>query len=150
MFSSRTWQAPPVTQRQSRAFVALETTRYRYTPFMSSAADHTFHLVSWPILRRADGRVLLGRRAGVSYGDGLWGLPGGHAEDSETLAQAAARETLEEVGVTVNPPDLTPLGMVRYVDAGLRGADFFFLAGRWEGEPSPVSECSEVSWFVCD
>ena len=70
---------------------------------MSSAADHAFHLVSWLILRRADGRILLGRRAGVSYGDGLWGLPGGHVDDTETLAQAAAREALEEVGVTVKP-----------------------------------------------
>ncbi|WP_189088591.1 NUDIX domain-containing protein [Deinococcus ruber] len=117
---------------------------------MSSSADPTFHLVSWLILRRSDGRILLGRRAGVSYGEGCWGLPGGHVLDTETLAQAAARETLEEVGLTVNAADLTPLGMVRYVDAGVRGADFFFLAERWEGEPYPVSECSEVGWFEPD
>ena len=110
-----------------------------------------FHLVSWLILRRPDGAVLLGRRsAGASYGAGLWGLPGGHVEDTETLAQAAAREALEEVGVSVELLALTPLGMVRYVDGEVRGADFFFLATAWEGEPEPVSECSEVAWFRPD
>jgi len=108
----------------------------------------TFHLVSWLILRRADGRVLLGRRSyEASYGAGLWGLPGGHVEDTETLAQAAVRETLEEVGVTVEAEAVRPLGMARYVDAGVRGADFFFLASEWQGVPRAVSECSEVGWF---
>jgi 8-oxo-dGTP diphosphatase len=110
--------------------------------------DAAFHLVSWLILRRPDGHVLLGRRSSdASYGAGLWGLPGGHVEDTETLAQAAARETLEEVGLTVDASTLSPLGMVRYVDAGVRGADFFFLATDWQGEPRAVSECSEVAWF---
>ena len=108
--------------------------------------SEAFHLVSWLIVRRPDGRVLLGRRTG-SYGTGLWGLPGGHAEDTETLAQAAARETLEEVGLTVDARALTLLGMSRYVDAGVRGADFFFLATDWQGEARAVSECSEVGWF---
>lgn len=105
-----------------------------------------FHLVSWLIVRRPDGFVLLGRRTG-RYGTGLWGLPGGHAEDTETLAQAAVRETLEEVGLSVDAESLALLGMSRYVDAGVRGADFFFLATRWQGEAQAVSECSEVSWF---
>ena len=108
----------------------------------------TFHLVSWLILRRPDGRVLLGRRsAEASYGAGLWGLPGGHVEDTETLAQAAAREAHEEVGVRADASALQPLGMARYVDAGVRGADFFFLATDWQGQPEAVSECSEVGWF---
>ena len=108
--------------------------------------SETFHLVSWLIVRRPDGQVLLGRRTG-RYGTGLWGLPGGHVEDTETLAQAAARETLEEVGLTVDAQALTLLGMARYVDAGVRGADFFFLATRWKGEARALSECSEVGWF---
>ena len=108
--------------------------------------SEAFHLVSWLIVRRPGGQVLLGRRTG-RYGTGLWGLPGGHAEDTETLAQAAARETLEEVGLTVDAQALTLLGMARYVDAGVRGADFFFLATAWQGEAQAVSECSEVGWF---
>lgn len=105
------------------------------------------HLCGWMVLRRPDGAVLLARRSGVTFGDGLWGLPGGHAERGESWAHAAARETLEEVGLAVAPSDLVPLGVQRYLDGQTHGVDAYFLATRWTGEPAPVSECSEVGWF---
>jgi 8-oxo-dGTP diphosphatase len=105
------------------------------------------HICSWTVLERADGSVLLARRSGVSYGDGLWGLPGGHAARRESWAHAAARELLEEVGVTVTVDDLSPLGVQRYVDGETHGVDAYFRATNWLGEPSAVSECSEVAWF---
>lgn len=107
----------------------------------------TDHLVGWAVLQRGDGRVLLARRAGVSYASGLWGPPGGHVEDGETLAAGTVRELREEVGVCAAVDELEPLGVTRYVDGPHRGTDFFFLVRRWEGDPSPVSECSEVGWF---
>lgn len=105
------------------------------------------HLCGWMVLRRPDGAVLLARRSAVTYGEGLWGLPGGHAERTESWAQAAVRETREEVGVVVEAADLQPLGVQRYVDGDVHGVDGFFASTRWQGEPSPVSECSEVGWF---
>ena len=105
------------------------------------------HLCGWVVLRRADGKVLLARRSGVAYGDGLWGLPGGHANADESWVAAAARETLEEVGVKVGVADLSPLGVSRYLDDGVHGVDAFFLATRWHGDPAPICECSEVAWF---
>lgn len=110
----------------------------------------TFHLIAWLILRDAAGRVLLGRRAGVVYGAGLWGLPGGHVERGEGLAEAAVRETGEEVGLRVNPADLRFLGVSRYDLQGVMGADFFFLAERWEGTPHLTPEVSEIAWFLPD
>ncbi|MFC4453281.1 NUDIX domain-containing protein [Deinococcus sonorensis] len=110
----------------------------------------TFHLVAWLVAQSPDGRVLLARRSGVSYGEGLWGLPGGHVEPREMLAQAAARETAEEVGLTVDPGELQPIGVSRYVDGGTEGADFFFRTAQWDGEAHPRSECSEVGWFAPD
>lgn len=109
--------------------------------------QRTDHLVAWVVLRRPDGRVLLSRRAGVSYGDGLWGLPGGHVEDDESLTSAAAREVREEVGIAVEPAALRAVGVTRYVDGPHRGTDFFFTADAWAGTPEPVAECSEVGWF---
>jgi 8-oxo-dGTP diphosphatase len=106
------------------------------------------HLVAWVVLRRDDGHVLVARRAGVSYAAGLWGLPGGHVEDDETLAAAGARELFEEVGVHVDVTALEPLGVTRYVDGDARGCDFYFLARSWQGEPVPTAECDEVRW--CD
>lgn len=111
-----------------------------------------FHLVAWAVLQRADGHILLARRSGVSYGNGLWGLPGGHVEDFETLPEAAAREAQEEVGVRLDPAALVSLGLTRYVDTSggepVRGLDAFYLAVSWQGEAQPLSECSEVGWFA--
>jgi len=112
--------------------------------------EQLVHLCAWVVLERPDGSVLLARRSGVSYGDGLWGLPGGHAERTESWVAAAARETREEVGVEVDPGDLDPVGIQRYLDGDAYGVDAFFRARRWRGVPRPVSECSQVGWFALD
>jgi len=106
------------------------------------------HLCAWVLLQRPDGRILLGRRSGVTYGDGLWGLPGGHAERAESWVAAAVRETREEVGVDVRPADLEAVGVQRYLDGDVHGVDVFFRTHRWTGTPAAVSECSEVGWFT--
>ncbi|WP_051935508.1 NUDIX domain-containing protein [Deinococcus sp. YIM 77859] len=106
------------------------------------------HLIAWLVLQDHEGRVLLGRRTGAAYGAGLWGLPGGHVERGEGLAEAAAREAEEEVGVRVNPAELRFLGVSRYDLAGVTGTAFLFLAGRWDGTPQPTPEASEVAWFL--
>ena len=133
-------------QRFDRVTMALRLA----APAEGSAAAVATHLVGWLVLRRPDGRVLLGRRSGVTYAAGLWGLPGGHAERGETWAAAAVRETREEVGLIVREDDLVPLGVSRYDDGGQQGVDVFFLTERWQGVPEPLAECSEVGWFDPD
>jgi 8-oxo-dGTP diphosphatase len=125
------------------------TMQLRLAPTGPGGEQHAVatHLVGWMVLQRPDGRVLLGRRSGVAYANGRWGLPGGHAVRGETWAAAAVRETREEIGVLVDEADLEPLGVSRYDDEGLQGVDVFFLARRWRGDPAPIEECSEVDWF---
>ncbi len=47
------------------------------------------------------------------FGSQKWSLPGGGVKKGEPLATAAARELEEEVGITVDPADLKPLGSKR-------------------------------------
>jgi ADP-ribose pyrophosphatase YjhB (NUDIX family) len=52
-----------------------------------------------------DGKVVLVRRA-IDPGRGLWVFPGGYMDQDETVAEAAERETLEEVNLRVRATDL--------------------------------------------
>ncbi len=94
------------------------------------------------------GRVLLGRRDGTGYMNGLWGLPGGRVERGEALMTAAVREVREELGLRVETDSLRPLGVSRYDIDGIRGTDFLFLTRAWAGAPIPLDNTSEVGWFA--
>lgn len=100
-----------------------------------------------------DGQVLLARR-GQPPSPGVWTLPGGRVEPGETLAEAAAREVMEEVGV-----DCAMLGVAGAVDVIQHGEDgtlrahFVVVshAARWVGgEPRTGPEAAEVGWFAPD
>jgi ADP-ribose pyrophosphatase YjhB (NUDIX family) len=55
-----------------------------------------------------DGRVTLLRR-GIEPGYGRWAQPGGFLEVDETVRAGAARETLEETGLVVEPGEVVGL-----------------------------------------
>lgn len=62
--------------------------------------------VATAVVVEIDGEVVLQQRA-IDPGIGRWTFPGGFVERGEPVPEAAAREVLEEVGVTVAPDDLT-------------------------------------------
>jgi 8-oxo-dGTP pyrophosphatase MutT (NUDIX family) len=97
------------------------------------------------ILTRRDGRVLLMRRAGSGYGDGLLGLPAGHVDRGETVTESVAREVKEELGIT--PAAVEPAGVMFRMSAEPR-VDFFFTATEWDGEPRirEPHKCTELVW----
>ncbi|HET9174452.1 MAG TPA: NUDIX domain-containing protein [Candidatus Saccharimonadales bacterium] len=47
-----------------------------------------------------EGSFLMYQRAG-SHGEGTWSVPGGHLEWGESFAACAAREVMEEVGISI-------------------------------------------------
>ena len=96
-----------------------------------------------------DGHVLLARRR-KEPDAGLWGYPGGHVELGETALAAAARELLEETGVTADkvtliaeaPEELLydlPPDMVGKVWKGkYRGQRQRWFLFRFDGEDADI------------
>jgi ADP-ribose pyrophosphatase YjhB (NUDIX family) len=90
------------------------------------------------------GRVLLLRR-GNEPRIGTWTFPGGYVDLGETAAQAALRETLEEVGMCVTPDSL--LGV--YADAqNPIAAVVVYLTRPGPEAPSVSPEATEIKYFI--
>ncbi|MFE7749974.1 trifunctional class I SAM-dependent methyltransferase/NUDIX hydrolase/VOC family protein [Streptomyces sp. NPDC057428] len=105
------------------------------------------------ILRRGPD-VLLARRAGTGYADGLLHAPSGHAEDGEDVREAVIRETAEEIGVVLDPDELrTALVMQHKGPGGNPRMGWFFEAQYDPAHPPRNAEpekCSELAWFPLD
>jgi 8-oxo-dGTP diphosphatase len=96
-----------------------------------------------------EGRVLLGERV-VEPARGLYTFPGGRVELGETLAEAALRELMEEVGVTAEIAGF--IDHVETVVAAKDGGIAFHavvcaFAARWvSGEPVSTDEIGQTIW----
>ncbi|MFD3609459.1 trifunctional class I SAM-dependent methyltransferase/NUDIX hydrolase/VOC family protein [Streptomyces atroolivaceus] len=105
------------------------------------------------ILRRGS-EVLLARRAGTGYADGLLHAPSGHAEDGEDVPAAMIRETAEEIGVELRPDELrVALVMQHRGPGGNPRMGWFFEADHDPARPPRNAEpdkCSELGWFPLD
>ena len=77
---------------------------------------------------------------------GKWNVPTGYLECGETLEEGAARETLEEVGVVVDPAALDLHGIINMVEIAQVAVGFRIeVATRPIVIPGP--ECLEAAFF---
>jgi ADP-ribose pyrophosphatase YjhB (NUDIX family) len=91
--------------------------------------------------------VLLCRRA-LAPAYGLWTPPSGFLETGETLEQGAARETLEEAGVEVDPQRLTLFGIKSMTELAQVHISF---AGRVLSSGCVAgSEALEAAYFAAE
>ncbi len=95
------------------------------------------------VIRAADGRFLLGRRAPGSFYAGYWEFPGGKVEAGESPAAALARELREELGITVDESWPWLVREHHYEHARVRLN--FFEIPRWHGEVNDHVH-SELAW----
>lgn len=118
---------------------------------MSKPRDFYPHYVACYTLLIQDSTVLLLRRKNTGYKDNQLCLPAGHKEAGESPRQAAARETLEEVGIIVQLQDLQ-LAHVGHRIEDREYVDFFFLATNWSGVPinAEPQKCSGIAWYALE
>lgn len=96
-----------------------------------------------------DGHVLLVRRANPPDQD-RWAFPGGKIDAGERLADAAARELLEETGVTAEPLHVfDAVDVFDRDDTGALRRHFILIAVlcRWvSGEPVARDDARDARW----
>ena len=108
--------------------------------------------VAAAVLIEQDGRVLLARRAGEPF-RGMWTLPAGFINGGEDPAEAAARECLEETGLSVRVKRLVgvyshPDQLVVYPDGNKAHiVALHFEAEIIGGEPGLSNETTDFGYF---
>ncbi|RPI89857.1 MAG: NUDIX hydrolase [Chloroflexi bacterium] len=102
--------------------------------------------VAAAVLIEQDGRVLLVRRVNEPF-RGLWTLPAGFINGGEDPAEAAARECLEETGLSVR---VTRVLDIISGKEHPRGADFIIVyhASVIDGKLKPDDDADAVEWFA--
>lgn len=98
--------------------------------------------------------VLLQLRRGTGYMDGRWAHgAAGHVELGESAPAAAAREGLEELGVRVDPADLTHVATGHRTVAAHEPVeeriDLFLSTRSWSGDPATQEpdKVQELRWW---
>ena len=102
--------------------------------------------VAAAVLIEWDGRVLLVRRTNEPF-RGLWTLPAGFVNGGEDPAEAAARECLEETGLTVHVTHVLDVIAGREHN---RGADFIIVyhAEVISGALLAADDADAAEWFA--
>lgn len=101
-------------------------------------------------LLRGDHVLLAMKKRG--FGVGKWNGAGGKVKEGESVTVAAARELNEEIGVSVVPGALEPVGTLQFeFDNNPDWAQccHVFVVHQWEGEPAE-SEEMRPRWYAAD
>jgi 8-oxo-dGTP diphosphatase len=96
-----------------------------------------------------DGKILLGKRKG-SHAAGSYAIPGGSMEYGEDFHDTAAREVMEETGMTLVGP-VVNIGFTndKFLDEGKHFVGLFVRATGFVGEPQNMEphKCEGWGWY---
>lgn len=99
--------------------------------------------VAVAVIRRADGQILLAKRADQQHQGGLWEFPGGKVEAGESVTAALHRELQEELGIRVTAA--RPLIKVRHDYADKQVLLDVWEVSSFSGEPHGA-EGQPLAW----
>jgi 8-oxo-dGTP diphosphatase len=99
-----------------------------------------------------EGNILLQRRYNTGFEDGNYGVPAGHLDGNETAREGCAREVKEEIGIDINPADISIVHVMHRKAANDERIDFFITTDRYSGEISNMepNKCDDLQWFPID
>ena len=89
-------------------------------------------------------RVLLQQRRPDRQHGGLWEFPGGKLEAGEAPVSALLREVAEELGLILDPAELTYLATAE--DPASAIVITLYTCRRWPGRPRCL-DAAELGWF---
>ena len=103
------------------------------------------------ISRKEEDRILLIRR-GNHPCLGRWALPGGFSEEGERIEETAARELLEETGISMLSEDLGLVGVYSKPGRDPRGwtvtAAYLAVVDPDQVKPIASDDADDVGWFT--
>lgn len=94
-----------------------------------------------------DDKFIMIQRWG-SHGEGKWSIPGGHLEFGETWEDCAAREVMEETGVTIADPALFAVTNDIF-ESEDKHYITLWIKSKWAaGEPQNLEpeKCKAIEW----
>ncbi len=89
--------------------------------------------------------VLLTQRPPGKAMAGLWEFPGGKVDKGETPEAALVRELAEELGIHVNPSDLSPLSFASHAYETFHLLMPLYACRTWKNEPR-AREGQKLAW----
>jgi len=98
-----------------------------------------------------DGKFLMGKRKNA-HGEGTWALPGGHLEFSESWAECAAREVLEETGMHVEKETFIAVTNDFFKSEDKHYITIYMRTDWKDGVPEILEpeKCDSWEWFTLD
>ena len=81
--------------------------------------------------------------------EGWWVLPAGHIEADETATQTVIREVKEELGIEVDPTDVSFAHVVHNLVGENKRMDFYFIIKAFKGEIQNLepTKCAKMEFF---
>lgn len=127
----------------------------RYAAVLRPAArERHAEIVDVHLLLLRGEEVLLARRSGTGYADGLLHAPSGHLEDGEDVRSGMIREAREEIGIELAPEDLEAALVMQHRSPSGRARIGWFFVARYGSGGEPVNrepdKCSELGWYPLD
>ena len=99
-----------------------------------------------------DGKFLLFYRTDGYFKDGWWVLPAGHIEAGETASQTVIREAKEELGINIDPKDVSFGHVIHNLVGENKRISFCFVVKDFKGEIQNLepAKCAKMAFFDKD